>query len=69
MAKVNKQLGFDNCGVFAAAYFTSVAFGYDPTSVVYNQECLRQHLLSCLENKKMTRAAFTYISVQVYCDC
>ena len=77
IAKVNKQSGFDDCGVFAAAYCTSVAFGYDPTSVVYNQECLRQHLLSCLENKKMTpfptirnrRVAFTYISVKVYCDC
>ena len=77
IAKVNKQSGFDDCGVFAAAYCTSVAFGHDPTSMVYNQEYLRHHLLSCLENKKMTpfptirnrRVAFTCVSVKAYCDC
>ena len=77
IAKVNRQSGFDDCGVFAAAYCTSVAFGHDPTSIVYNQEHLRHHLLSCLENKRMTpfptirdrRVAFTYVSVKVYCDC
>lgn len=77
IAKVNKQAGYDDCGVFAAAYCTSLAFGYDPTSVVYDQDGLRHHMLRCLENKKMTlfpiirnrRATFTYVVVKVYCDC
>ena len=60
--------------VLTAAYCTSLACGHDPNSVVYNQDCLRHHLLRCLENKKMThfstirnrKATFTYVSVKVY---
>ena len=37
LAKVNKQSGTDDCGVFVSAYCTSLAFGQDPSSVVYDQ--------------------------------
>ena len=77
VVKVNKQACFNDCKVFVAVYCTSIAFGYDPTSVVYKQDCLRHHLLRCLENKKMTlfptirnrKETFIYVSVKVYCDC
>lgn len=77
IAKVNKQSGTNDCGAFAAAYCTSLAFGQDPSSVVYSQEHLRHHLLTCLENQKMSifptircrRTASTYVAVKVYCNC
>ena len=77
IAKLNKQSGTNDCGVFAAAYCTSLAFGQDPSSVVYNQEHLRHHLLICLEKQKVSifptirsrRTASTYVSVKVYCHC
>ena len=37
IAKVNRQSGSNDCGVFAAAYCTSLAFGQDPSTVVYNK--------------------------------
>ena len=77
LAKVNKQSGTDDCGVFVSAYCTSLAFGQDPSSVVYDQGKLREHLVTCLENTKMTlfptirarRTASCYVSVDVYCTC
>jgi len=54
IAKVNKQSGTQDCGVFAAAYCTTVAFGKDPCALVYDQKRLRHHLLKCLEDGKMT---------------
>ena len=77
IAKVNKQSETNDCGAFAVAYCTSLAFGQDPSSVVYSQEHLRHHLLTCLENQKMSifptircrRTASTYVSVKVYCNC
>ena len=75
-AKVNRQSGTNDCGVFAAAYCTSLAFGQDPSFVVYSQDCLRHHLLACLENQKMSlfpiircRTSSMYVSVKVYCNC
>jgi len=63
--------------VFAAAYCTTVAFGKDPCALVYDQKCLRHHLLKCLEDGKMTnfptirerRTASIFISVDVHCIC
>jgi len=77
MPKVNKQSGTRDCGVFAAAYCTALAFGEDPSAVVYNQKHLRHHLLSCLEAKEMSvfptirprRTASILFTVNVYCNC
>ena len=74
--KVNKQSGTKDCGVFAAAYCTALAFGEDPSAVVYDQQHLRYHLLNCLERKmsvfpniRPRRTASTWITVNVYCIC
>ena len=40
-----KQSGSSDCGVFAAAYATSLAFGHDPCAFVYDQCRMREHLL------------------------
>ena len=36
----NKQAEFDDCGLFAAAYCTTLAFGQNPSSFVYDQSAL-----------------------------
>ena len=46
IANVNKQSGDNDYGLFAAAYITSIAHGQDPSSIVYNQGLMREHLLS-----------------------
>ena len=78
IANVNKQSGGNDCGLFAAAYITSIAHGQDPSSIVYNQGLMREHLLTCLETKRM--ALFPTIrerrvlqskivKIEVYCYC
>ena len=78
IANVNKQSGDNDCGLFAAAYITSIAHGQDPSSIVYNQGLMREHLLTCLETKRM--ALFPTIrerrvlqskivKTEVYCYC
>ena len=49
----NKQAEFDDCGLFAAAYCTSLAFGQNPSSFVYDQSALRKHLINCLAYEKV----------------
>ena len=72
------QSGSNDCGVYAAAYATSLAFGHDPCSFVYDQSRLRKHFLQCLEQEKVT--PFPYVrlrrtdtphiqSIDVYCYC
>ena len=48
IANVNKQSGDNDCGLFAATYITSIAHGQDPSSIVYNQGLMREHLLTVL---------------------
>ena len=42
-----------DCGLFAVANATALCIGDDPTSLVYNQDEMRDHLLSCLETETM----------------
>ena len=47
IANVNKQSGDNDCGVFSAAYCTSLTYEQNPSEIVYNQSILRQHLIKC----------------------
>jgi len=40
MVQVQKQKGIMDCGVFAIALMTSIAFNGDPSKVHYQQEAL-----------------------------
>ena len=46
---VQQQGNGVDCGVFAAAYGTPVAFGENPLLCTYNVPLMRQHLVNCLE--------------------
>ena len=54
-----KQSGSSDCGVFAAAYASSLAFGHNPCAFVYDQCRMREHLLRCLQQKKMEPFEFS----------
>jgi hypothetical protein len=45
--------GYD-CGVFVAAYATSLAHGVDPNSLLYDRRSMRKHLRECSVNGRFT---------------
>ena len=74
---VAKQLGGTECGLYAIAYCVSLANGQDPSRIVYDQREMRQHLISCFENKRLSlfpiakkrRLTTTYTSVVTITVC
>lgn len=48
--KVQFQKGHTDCGLFAIAYATDLAYGNDPASYIYKQEELGAHFLDSLDN-------------------
>ena len=77
-ANLNKQAGFDDCGVFAAAYSTTLAHGQNPCSYIYDQSVMREHLIKCLEGLEIQPfpvirgrriGAVTSLKIDVYCYC
>ena len=50
-----KQQGGNDCGMFAIAISTCLAFGGDPTKMVICQARMRDHLLKCFEDKLLTQ--------------
>lgn len=46
--KTQRQKGNKDCGLFALAMATAIAFGKDPSKVTFCQESMRAHLVSCL---------------------
>jgi hypothetical protein len=45
--------GYD-CGVFAIAFATSLAYGEDPSKLSYDTKQLRNHLRACMESNRLT---------------
>lgn len=70
--------GYD-CGVFAIAFATSLAFGEDPAKRMYDPKKLRPHLIQCMDSGELTpfpsvesRATRTHETVEaelLYCTC
>ena len=48
-----QQDGTVDCGVFAIAFATDLCSGLEPVAAIYDQEKMRQHLLTCLQNRKL----------------
>ena len=51
---VTHQSGIVDCGLYAIAYITSLAYGNDPSTLVFYQEMLRPHFIQCLQQKLLT---------------
>ena len=52
MSKMSQQKGSNDCGVFAIAAATALAFGLVP--IPLQQSLMREHLLKCFEDNAMT---------------
>lgn len=79
---VQQQTNGTNCGPFAIAYATNLAFqDQDPVSVNYDEGALRSHLLKCFDKNKMSpfptlpghiatkRCKGKSIRVELLCTC
>lgn len=49
---VQQQTGTLDCGLFAIAFAVELCNGEDPSKMVFIQEKMRDHLLTCLEKRK-----------------
>lgn len=49
-----KQIGEKDCGMFAIAFATSLAFDHKAARLKYDQNKMRRHLANCFEGKKLT---------------
>ena len=79
---VQRQLGGNDCGLFAISFATSLCMGFDPHTRKYYQTEMHNHFYECIENNKMTEfpsapkkqrlVKTKFISqkkVTVYCIC
>ena len=49
MLTIQKQTNATNCGLFAIAVATSIAFGENPSERTYQENYMHKHLLKCFE--------------------
>ena len=52
---VQSQKSSSDCGIFAIANATELAYGRDPIHCQWKAEVLRRHLITCLEDKTITQ--------------
>ena len=52
LIKTQRQKGNKDCGLFAIAMATAIAFGTNLSKVTFCQESMRAHLVSCLNIQK-----------------
>lgn len=54
LIKTQRQKGNKDCGLFAIAMTTAIAFGKNPSKVTFCQESVRAHLVSCLNKQNFS---------------
>ena len=75
-----RQRNSYDCGVFAVAFITTLAFGTDPCTVSFDRKSIRAHFIQCLARKEILpfpafglrgsgRIRQPTLSVDVYCSC
>ena len=53
-AKVQKQEGFDDCGLFALAFATTLCFNLNPINLIFDQIKMRDHYKNCIQSNTVT---------------
>ena len=78
---VQMQAGGHDCGLFAVAFATALAFGEPPGQYHFVQEKMRRHLWSCFERRQISMFPYSKLrqatestvksvdEVPVYCVC
>ena len=51
LVQVNRQTGGLDCGVFAVAISTALAFQQNPAMIKFDQPAMRPHLVACFEKR------------------
>ena len=51
IGRSQKQKGSNDCGIFAIAHATAIAFGIQPEKENMTQDMMRAHLVSCLSKE------------------
>ena len=54
MGRCQKQKGKKDCGLFAIAFATAIAFGLQPSKQNLDQSAMRMHLVHCFNQKQMS---------------
>jgi len=54
LVNISKQKGGADCEVYAIAIATTLALGLDPAEITFQQSILRENLVHCLENGKLS---------------
>lgn len=49
LVPIQRQTGGRDCGVYAIAIATALAFNLDPSKIKFKQSAMRPHLIKCLE--------------------
>ena len=50
----HRQLGAVDCGLFSIAFAVDLVSGNNPSNIIYDQSQLRDHLLRCLEMRRLS---------------
>ena len=78
---VQQQTNGVECGLYAIAFATSLAFGENPEKIIYDEKNMRKHLVKCLTNEKMepfptcdwlrriARCRSSVFVMSLYCAC
>ena len=51
---IQRQTGGQDCGLYAIAVSTALAFGLNPGTLKFNQAAMRSHLVLCLESSTLS---------------
>ena len=54
LVQVNRQMGGLDCGVFAVAISTALAFQQNPAVIKFDQPAMRPHLIACFEKRQFS---------------
>lgn len=54
VAHSQKQRGSSDCGLFAIAFATAIAFGISPMKLKLRQEAVRAHLVHCFDKNHLS---------------
>lgn len=54
LVKTQKQVGTQDCGLFAIAMATAILNGHDTKTVRFRQQSMRDHLARCYEEQSLT---------------